>query len=184
MAGNSKRGLDVRQKLFCYEYLQNGGNGRQAAIVAGYKPTAAHVAASRLLANDKVSAFIAEKRASLEAKHEISIDRVVAELRAILLVDPVEAFDEHGAIRPLSEWPESLRRALSGLETEERIEMTTPDNPVVVTIRKFKWWSKTEASQQLLRRLGGFKLDNEQKAATLSELLAEAHRRRLIVDGE
>ncbi len=48
--------LSEQQKLFASEFVKNGGNGTEAAIVAKYKNPA--VAASRLLRNDKVLAYI------------------------------------------------------------------------------------------------------------------------------
>lgn len=180
----AKKDLTGKRRLFAYAYVQNGGNGTQAALEAGYGPKGAHVTACNLLKEPKIRAFIEALQTKIEQRHEITIDRVVQELRSILLVDPIHAFAEDGTVKPLGEWPEELRRALSGMETEERMELSDPENAIQVTIRKFKWWSKVDAAQQLLRRLGGFKLDNEQKAATLSELLAESYRRRLVAGGQ
>ena len=49
--------LTERQRRFALEYLRNGGNGTAAAISAGYAPKSAHVQASRMLRDDKVSAY-------------------------------------------------------------------------------------------------------------------------------
>lgn len=46
-------GLDARQSLFVVEYAKDG-NGKQAAIRAGYSPRSAEVTACRLLRDDKV----------------------------------------------------------------------------------------------------------------------------------
>ncbi len=48
--------LSEQQKLFASEFVKNGGNGTDAARVAKYKNP--EVAASRLLRNDKVIAYI------------------------------------------------------------------------------------------------------------------------------
>lgn len=71
--------LPPKQAKFVSEYLR-GGNGTRAAIEAGYAAGSAHVSASRLLKNDKVAAAVRTSRCELEAKHEMSRDRVVEEL--------------------------------------------------------------------------------------------------------
>ena len=49
--------LTERQRRFALEYIRNGGNGTAAAISAGYAPKSAHVQASRMLRDDKISAY-------------------------------------------------------------------------------------------------------------------------------
>lgn len=55
--------LTGRQQTFIAAYLENGGNGTQAAIRAGCKPASAHVTAARWLRNAKVQAAIESGRA-------------------------------------------------------------------------------------------------------------------------
>ena len=53
-------GLTGKQKAFVTAYLSNGFNATKAAIEAGYAKTGAHVEASRMLRNPKVSQVIAK----------------------------------------------------------------------------------------------------------------------------
>lgn len=51
--------LTAKQEMFCREYLIDL-NGKRAYIRAGYEPKGAEANASRLIANDKVQARLAE----------------------------------------------------------------------------------------------------------------------------
>lgn len=56
--------LTPKQKAFVHEYIKNGGNASDAARRAGYKNY--EVEGSRLIRNDKVLAYIAEKQSLIE----------------------------------------------------------------------------------------------------------------------
>lgn len=56
--------LTPKQKAFAVEYIKNGGNASDAARRAGYKNH--EVEGSRLIRNDKVLAYIAEKQSLIE----------------------------------------------------------------------------------------------------------------------
>lgn len=56
--------LTPKQKAFVHEYIKNGGNASNAARRAGYKNH--EVEGSRLIRNDKVLAYIAEKQSLIE----------------------------------------------------------------------------------------------------------------------
>ena len=68
--------LSIREAAFAAQYVAKHGNGTQAAIAAGYAPSAAHVAASRLIRRGKVKRQIDR----LTRKHEITADRVLTRL--------------------------------------------------------------------------------------------------------
>ena len=68
--------LSIREAAFAAQYVAKHGNGTQAAIAAGYAPSAAHVAASRLIRRGKVKRRIDR----LTRKHEITADRVLTRL--------------------------------------------------------------------------------------------------------
>lgn len=57
-------GLTLKQKAFADEYIKNGGNASDAARKAGYKNY--EVEGYRLIRNDKVLSYIAEKQAKIE----------------------------------------------------------------------------------------------------------------------
>src|SRR3954451_14829156 len=79
--------LNDRQARFVAEYLVDL-NATQAAIRAGYSAATASEPASRLLANVKVAAAIAEAQAARSRRTEMTADRVVLELARVAFGDP------------------------------------------------------------------------------------------------
>lgn len=71
--------LTPKQERFCLEYLKDL-NGKQSAIRAGYSKKTANEQASRLLTNVNVRAFIDSKKAKVEEKTLITVERVVTNL--------------------------------------------------------------------------------------------------------
>lgn len=173
--------LTPKQRLFAHEYLVDR-NGTQAAIRAGYAAGSADVTASRLLGNARIAALVNARMERIEEhlteKTETSLERIILELRRILLADPLAAFDdETGAPKKLSEIPQDLRRAISGLEVLAHFDGAGEERYQDGEVVKLKFWSKTEASSQLLRVLGAFKDRLEVVEKPYSELVAEAARR-------
>ncbi len=180
----SRPRLSAQQRLFVHEYLLDR-NATQAAIRAGYSQKSAASQASDLLKNPKIQGLIEQRLERLTEKTELKLERVVLELHRILLADPSEALNENGGVLPLRDWPVNLRRAMSGLDVEELWEGRGPDRAQTGEVKKIRFWSKTEASQQLLRVLGAFKDKLEvEHTVTYSDLVVEAARRRAARQGE
>lgn len=163
----------TRRKLFVFEYLKDR-NGAQAAIRAGYSSKTARAIASELLTFPDVRAAVDAQLEVLTESTAVSLERVVLELHRILLVDPAWAVTEDGALRPLREIPVDLRRAISSMEIEELWEKTGDGAEQIGVLKKIKFWSKTEASSQLLRTLGAFKDRVEHSADESLEALLRA----------
>ncbi len=81
---SQKTGLDDRQEKFCRLYVKNGGNASDAYRKAGYNAktgVAAH--ASRLLARDKVQAYVVEFRRYYDRLNESSEKGVLEKMREL-----------------------------------------------------------------------------------------------------
>ena len=157
MASKPKSGeLNEKQKRFADEYLKDL-NGKQAAIRAGYSPNGAEVNASKLLTNHKVINYLASKREKLQAKLEISQERVLAEYAKLAFFDPRKLFDETGRPLPIGQLDDDTAAAIAG------IDVATIGNAEqgVGEILKVKVSDKKGALDSLSRHLGLFndKLD-------------------------
>lgn len=73
--------LNPKQLIFIQEYLKSG-NGKQAAIAAGYSENSAESQASRMLRNDKVKQYLDKKEANLDR-----------DLREMFVEDAVKAYN-------------------------------------------------------------------------------------------
>jgi phage terminase small subunit len=73
--------LSPKQLIFVQEYIRSG-NGKQAAIAAGYSSNSAESQASRMLRNAKVKQYLDKKEANLDR-----------DLREIFVEDAVKAYN-------------------------------------------------------------------------------------------
>lgn len=85
--------MDEKHRKFASTYLLNGGNGKAAAIAAGYSPRSAEVQASRLLKNAKVRAFLDARAASLSKKVEVDAEKILGRL-ADIAFSPIARFND------------------------------------------------------------------------------------------
>lgn len=131
------------------------------------------VAASRLMANEKVQAYIQELRREQQEKLGISQDRVLQELARMAYVDPGEMYDEFGCLKPINEMPEDVRRAIASVETKEIFEQDGKKKKYVGDNKKVLLTAKEKALEMLARHLGMFEKDNKQSATNIIIVSAE-----------
>lgn len=106
--------LNPREASFVDEYLIDG-NGKQAAIRAGYAPGSAEVTASRLLRRDKVASALAARQRKASQKVDVTVERVLAEMATQALYDPADiAGQPIQGPKDIAKLPEQVRRAIVG----------------------------------------------------------------------
>ncbi|MEI9581837.1 terminase small subunit [Enterobacter asburiae] len=135
--------LTPKQQLFCREYLKDL-NATQAAIRAGYSEKTANEQGARLLANVSVAKRIAELKA--ERNEEVGIDAAYV-LRRLVEIDQMDVLDimtDDMSIKPVSEWPASWRRYLSGFDLADMFEGRGEDREMVGILKKIKWPDKVK----------------------------------------
>lgn len=165
--------LNAKQRLFAAEYCADR-NATKAARRAGYSSKTAYAIGQRLLKNVEVARQIEENLKTTEERCGITLETILVELRRILLSDAADALDPAtGEVLPLKQWPLDLRRALSGLDNEEIWAGRGEAREQIGVVKKMRFWSKTEAAQQLLRVLGAFK-DKVEVKVGLEDLLQQA----------
>jgi phage terminase small subunit len=135
--------LTPKQELFCREYLKDL-NATQAAIRAGYSEKTANEQASRLLANVNVQNFVVELKS--QRCEEVGIDAAYV-LRRLVEIDQMDVLDimtDDMSIKPVSEWPASWRRYLSGFDLADMFEGRGEDREMVGILKKIKWPDKVK----------------------------------------
>jgi phage terminase small subunit len=164
--------LSDRERLFVSKYLTDR-NVASASAAAGISRQAG------ALYLDREHIQVAIEKGIVELEHEaaVSSELVLLELKGILLTDPADALGPDGAVLPFREWPDDLRRALSSIDVEEIWEGRGGDRTKVGEIKKIRFWSKTEAAQQLLRVLGEFQDKVELTHRSHADLMLEIERR-------
>ncbi len=151
--------------LFVAAYLAQPIGKRspsKAAIEAGYSPRTASAAGSRLLADVKIQAMIAEADAPVFDQYEVSHQRVVRELALLSFSNVLDYVDEDGDI-DVTRLTRDQAAAIQELSVKKRtVCRETPDGSVHELISRdanIKLSSKRQALEALGRHLGLFQND-------------------------
>lgn len=154
--------LTEKQDKFCHQYLIDF-HQTNAAIRAGYPAKSAHVVASKLLKNDKITNRIAEIRAEASAKTGISLERTLDQLGAMAYVDPAEMFNPAtGELLPINQMPLNVRRAIMSIEVDE----INVNGMILGVTKKIKLAPRDKSADMIMRHLGEYKKDNGQRQTT------------------
>lgn len=89
--------------------------------------------------------------ARAQKKHELSVERVLEEIKHPAFIDPLTLFDLNGNLLPMKDIPEESRRAIASFEVLQNGNI------------KVKLCDKTQALERLMRFLGMFEKDNAQR---------------------
>lgn len=113
--------LTPKQESFCQKYIETGNASeayRQSYDAGKMLPKTVWEEASRLLADPKVSARVDELGGKHLRRHEVTVDRVIAEYARLAFLDIRKAFDEEGCLKPIHEMDDDTAAAISGIEVE------------------------------------------------------------------
>lgn len=89
------------------------------------------------------------------------------ELAALVFNDPAAAFSQDGDVLPIREMPRSTRAAIASVKQRRTLR-----GELVTEVR---FWDKNQALDKLMRHLGMFERDNDQKSQTYEALLEALH---------
>jgi phage terminase small subunit len=141
-----------RRTRFVKEFLKDH-NAKQAAIRTGYSERSATVTASRLLANANVAKQIAEAEEKLNAKYDLTAERIRQEIARLCYYDPGAYFNEDGTAKPIGQIDEDSRRAIAGFENAELFEGNGEKRNLAGYVKKFKLADKNRALETAARCL-------------------------------
>ena len=71
--------LNIKEQMFCNEYIRNGGHGTNAVIASGYSSNGASVQASRMLVKPKIRETIRKQEEYAILACSISKEQIVQE---------------------------------------------------------------------------------------------------------
>lgn len=111
--------LTPLQARFVDEYLKDL-NATQAAERAGSKAKNLRTAGAEFLANPNVAAEIDRRKLARSQKTQIDNEWVLQRLAMEADADLADIYQENGALKPISDWPEIWRKGLvQGVEHVE-----------------------------------------------------------------
>lgn len=154
-----------KYKAVIDEWFLNKENGKKAwqKFYPKASDKSAEVNFSRMLSIAKVSQYVKDRRAEIAEANKITIDECVSMLTDMARFDIAEAYTEDGALKPIHEIPKHIRMAIESVESDDiRIEGVT-----IGQVRKIKSSNRRANIIELMKYLGGYEKDNEQKASNI-----------------
>jgi len=133
--------LTNKQDIFCREYLIDL-NASQAAIRAGYSTKTANRIGSENLSKPDIVKRIIELKSARNERIQVKADYVLHRLVEIDQMDVLDIMTDDMSIKPVSQWPSSWRRYLSGFDLAEMFEGRGEDREMVGILKKIKWPDK------------------------------------------
>lgn len=148
--------LSVKNEIFCQKYVIYH-NATRAAREAGHSEKSAAVIGCRLLMKVNIQARIVElqhataQEFNIMKQHIIGILMDSAGAKMEDITDP-----ETGAVLPPNQWPEHMKRVVTGLESEELYAGSMP----IGLKRKVKLLDRNK-SIELLNKMCGFNMPDK-----------------------
>lgn len=170
----AKGDLTPKREAFALKYVESGNASaayRHAFNAENSSEKTVWQAASRLLADPKVAARVAELQEMHRKRHCVTVDRVLQEYAKLAFLDIRRAFDEEGNLKPIHELDDDTAAAISGIEVEIRKVQGESDEEMegqphggalkrqhgaIARLHKIKLSDKRAALDSLARHLGMF----------------------------
>ena len=152
-----------KQKVFCTEYCKDR-NGMRSAIAAGYAVNSAAVTACNLLKHPDVRAHIDSTFSEMYAANKITVEECVNILADIARTEASELYNADGTFKPIHDIPKHARHAIESIKFKAKyITNEAGDIVPIMTPIEVKVTGKQTAIDKILKHLGGYKEDNNQK---------------------
>lgn len=104
-------------------------------------------------------------------RNKASLDEVLIVLADIIRFDPKEMYDEDGNLLSIHQMPKKVRMCIQSFEVEEGLPSMGVGAEGIsvgnIVTKKVKHYDKLSSVEKLMRHLGGYRLDNEQKAINI-----------------
>lgn len=166
-----ERKLNLKQCRFVQEYLIDL-NATQAAIRAGYSEKTAYSQGQRLLKNVEIALAIKNAMDLRANSVQITAERVLLEVARLAMYDPRKFFSNAGEPLGIHEIDDDTAAAIAGMEVVEQYEnMGDGKREFMGYLKKYKLADKGPNLERLMKHLGLYERDNEQKTDPLTTLL-------------
>ena len=164
--------LTPKQELFCQKVIELSSEAeayRTAYNTKNMKPETVHSKACILRKDGKIAARISELQEEVKKRNDVTVDRLIQELKLISFFDPIDLYNEKGELKEIKDLPEEVRRAIAEVKVEEFIINKS------VTKKKttYKLYSKLDSIEKCAKHIGFYQKDNEQKGKSAMEAFLE-----------
>jgi len=141
------------QQRFCEEFLL-GVPAYKAAEKAGYSPGASRQTSSRLLSFGYIQEYLAERKAEMAKKFDITREDLIREMAKIAMFDVRRMYNEDGTMIPIQHLDDISAAAISGVEIVEEHEIKGTKTIKRGYTKKVKFSDKLNAVLGIFRSLG------------------------------
>ena len=159
-------GLTQKQEMFCLAFIETGNASeayRRAYTASRMAAKTVHECASRILADRKVSARVAELRVEAAERAQVTATQVMASLARDLNFDPARLFHEDGRPKRLHELDLDTRLAVRSYTVEPVMKGSGKRAKIIGYKFAAKFPEKTAAREQAMKHFGLYERDNKQK---------------------
>jgi phage terminase small subunit len=129
--------LTDKDERFAYEYIVDG-NKTKAAIRAGFSARSASQIGSRLFKNVEFLSLVKRLQRGQRNRLQLDADMVKKGLLDIAQADLRKLFDKDGKLRPITDLPSNLAKALGGIEIRDVYEGVGKDRKKVGVTVSYK----------------------------------------------
>ena len=122
-----------------------------------------------MLGRADVQEAIKARQTELMRRYRIDTENTIEALASTAFFDPIDFFDDNGALRDIASVPKRTRQALAGFKVR-RIKGRNgePDEEII----EIRFLDRGANIERLMKHLGLFEKDNRQKPDAVAELLA------------
>ena len=143
---------------FCEEYVKDY-NASGAAARAGYSALVSNVTAAKLMKDPRIQDRIETLKKERFERNRMQIDEVISILTDIARTKITDLLDESGHLKPLDEIPEHAKHAIEELSVRKHFV----GGEFAGLTHRIKATGKQAALDKIIKILGGYQADNEQK---------------------
>lgn len=181
------RKLTTKMMRMADFYLVPGTSITEAAIKAGYPRHSAAAQGSWALSRPNVARYVAERQAKLQAKHDVTLDRVIREFEKIGFANMDDYLVEEGNSGPRFRLLGEIGRDKLAVITEVTVDVRKEfegrgeDREHVANVERirFKLANKVDALDKLAKHLGMY--PSTSGGSDLDDPLGDQTTRKLIV---
>lgn len=137
-----------------------------------WKLEALYVAASKLMADPRVSVRVAAGMKAAAERAEVTAADVLREAMRLARFDIRKLYRPDGSPVPIHELDDATAAAIQGVDIHEEYEGFGEARRFVGYTKKYKVADKNAALEKLFKHFGLYERDNEQKTNPLAELAA------------
>lgn len=163
--------LTSKQRRFVTEYLRDR-DAAAAAVRAGYKgKNTGHTLLRSKVVADELAIVEANDLHRIQRRHGISLERTLQELAKGAFYDVRKLFNEDGSPKALQDLGDDEAAAIEGIEVVELWGGKGEERAVIGHVKRYKLAKRSVSLEMLMRHLGGFRKDNNEKNQGVNALV-------------